>query len=97
MPRHDALPQCAALLVNIAEDSHGALNDAEQFLDLYCGANYGRERLVAWLAFGPPHQAVAQLCHYLNCGCNRITQRLVTMGDMTTQFRRLNEEVLPFV
>ena len=32
-----------------------------------------------------------------DCGCNRITQRLVTMGDMTTQFRRLNEEVLPFV
>jgi alkanesulfonate monooxygenase SsuD/methylene tetrahydromethanopterin reductase-like flavin-dependent oxidoreductase (luciferase family) len=83
--------------VNITEDSGAALNDAKQFLDLYYGANYSRKRLAAWLAFGPPHQVIAQLRRYLDCGCNRITLRLATMGDATVQFRRLTEDVLPFV
>ncbi len=83
--------------VNIAEDSDAALADAKCFLDRYYGANYSKQRLAAWLAYGPPHQVVAQLRRYLNSGCNRITLRLATMGDGATQFRRLTEEVLPFV
>jgi alkanesulfonate monooxygenase SsuD/methylene tetrahydromethanopterin reductase-like flavin-dependent oxidoreductase (luciferase family) len=83
--------------VNIGEDSDAALADAKRFLDLYYGANYSKERLSAWLAYGPPQQVIAQLRRYMGSGCNRITLRLVTMGDAMTQFRRLTEEVLPFV
>jgi alkanesulfonate monooxygenase SsuD/methylene tetrahydromethanopterin reductase-like flavin-dependent oxidoreductase (luciferase family) len=83
--------------VNIGEDSEAALADAKQFLDRYYGANYSRERLVAWLAYGPPHQVIAQLRGYVGSGCNRIALRLATMGDAANQFRRLTEEVLPFV
>jgi hypothetical protein len=83
--------------VNIGEDSDAALADAKCFLDRYYGANYSKERLAAWLAYGPPHQVGEQLCRYPDSGCNRITLRLATMGDFATQFRRLNEEVLPFV
>jgi hypothetical protein len=74
-----------------------ALADAKQFLDRYYGANYSRERLAAWLAYGPPHQVLAQLRGYVGSGCNRIALRLATMGDAANQFRRLTEEVLPFV
>jgi alkanesulfonate monooxygenase SsuD/methylene tetrahydromethanopterin reductase-like flavin-dependent oxidoreductase (luciferase family) len=83
--------------VNIAKDSDTALADAKRFLDLYYGANYSHERLAAWLVYGPPQQVIAQLRRYLGSGCNRITLRLATTGDATTQFRRLTEEVLPFV
>jgi alkanesulfonate monooxygenase SsuD/methylene tetrahydromethanopterin reductase-like flavin-dependent oxidoreductase (luciferase family) len=81
--------------VNIAEDREAALADAKRYLDLYYGANYSRERLEAWLAYGSPDAVVAQLRRYIGSGCNRITFRLATMGDAMAQFRRLTEEVLP--
>jgi alkanesulfonate monooxygenase SsuD/methylene tetrahydromethanopterin reductase-like flavin-dependent oxidoreductase (luciferase family) len=83
--------------VNIGEDSEAALADAKRFLDRYYGTNYSRERLIAWLAYGSPHQVIAQLRRYLGSGCNRVALRLATMGDAASQFRRLTEEVLPFV
>jgi alkanesulfonate monooxygenase SsuD/methylene tetrahydromethanopterin reductase-like flavin-dependent oxidoreductase (luciferase family) len=96
-PRHGGVRQWLCHHVNIAENSDTALADAKRFLDLYYGANYSHERLAASLAYGPPQQVIAQLRRYLGSGCNRITLRLATMGDATTQFRRLTEEVLPFV
>jgi alkanesulfonate monooxygenase SsuD/methylene tetrahydromethanopterin reductase-like flavin-dependent oxidoreductase (luciferase family) len=82
--------------VNIGGDSDAALADAEQLLDRYYGANSSR-RMAAWLAYGPPHQVIAQLRGYIGSGCNRIALRLATTGDAANQFRRLTEEVLPFV
>lgn len=83
--------------VNINEDADTALADAKQYLDLYYGANYTKERLKAWLAYGSPRDCIEQLRRYVDSGCNRITFRLVTMGDAMQQFRRLTEDVLPFV
>jgi alkanesulfonate monooxygenase SsuD/methylene tetrahydromethanopterin reductase-like flavin-dependent oxidoreductase (luciferase family) len=83
--------------VNINEDADAALADAKRYLDLYYGANYTKERLQAWVAYGSPADCIAQLRRYVGCGCNRITFRLVTMGDVMGQFHRLTEEVLPFV
>jgi alkanesulfonate monooxygenase SsuD/methylene tetrahydromethanopterin reductase-like flavin-dependent oxidoreductase (luciferase family) len=83
--------------VNIGEDAEECLADAKRFLDLYYSANYARERLDAWLAYGTPRDVIAQLRRYAGSGCNRITLRLATMGDAMTQLRRLTEEVLPFV
>ena len=83
--------------VNIGEDRDAALADAKRFLDLYDGANYTRERLEAWLAYGAPRDVIGQLRRYVGSGCNRITLRLATMGDAMTQLHRLTNEVLPFV
>jgi alkanesulfonate monooxygenase SsuD/methylene tetrahydromethanopterin reductase-like flavin-dependent oxidoreductase (luciferase family) len=81
--------------VNINEDRDAALADGKQFLDLYYAANYSRERLEAWLAYGSPRDVVAQLQRYAGSGCSRVTVRLATMGDAMAQLRRLTEEVLP--
>jgi alkanesulfonate monooxygenase SsuD/methylene tetrahydromethanopterin reductase-like flavin-dependent oxidoreductase (luciferase family) len=83
--------------VNIGPDREAALADAKRYLDLYYGADYSRERLEAWLAYGPASQCIAALRRYRDSGCKRITFRLVTMGDAAEQFRRLTEDVLPFV
>jgi len=83
--------------VNINEDRDAALADAKQFLDLYYAANYSRERLEAWLAYGSPRDVIAQLQRYAGSGCNRVTVLLATMGDAMAQLRRLTEEVLPFL
>lgn len=83
--------------ININEDADAALADAKRYLDLYYGANYTKERLEAWGAYGSPQHCIAQLRRYRDCGCNRITFRLVTMGDAAAQFRRLTEDVLPYL
>ena len=83
--------------VNVNDDKDAALADSKRFLDLYYSADYSRERLEAWLTYGPPRDCIAHLQRYAACGCRRITFRLSTMGDAMTQLRRLAEEVLPFV
>jgi alkanesulfonate monooxygenase SsuD/methylene tetrahydromethanopterin reductase-like flavin-dependent oxidoreductase (luciferase family) len=83
--------------ININEDADAALADAKRYLDLYYGANYTKERLEAWGVYGSPKDCVAHLRRYLGTGCNRITFRLVTMGDAMAQFQRFTQEVLPFV
>jgi len=84
-------------LVNINPDRDAALADAKQYLDLYYGANYTRERLEAWGAFGSPGECAAWIRRYLGSGCARITFRLATMGDAAAQFRLLTQAVLPAV
>jgi len=83
--------------VNVNDDKDAALADSKKFLDLYYSADYSRERLEAWLTYGPPRDCIAHLQRYAACGCRRITFRISTMGDAMTQLRRLAEEVLPFV
>jgi hypothetical protein len=55
----------------------------------------GKERLEAWLTYGPPGDCIAHLQRY--AACRRITFRLSTMGDPMAQLRRLVEEVPPYV
>jgi alkanesulfonate monooxygenase SsuD/methylene tetrahydromethanopterin reductase-like flavin-dependent oxidoreductase (luciferase family) len=83
--------------INVNEDKAEALADSKRFLDLYYSADYGKERLEAWLTYGSPRDCIEQLRQFKACGCRRITFRISTMGDPMTQLRRLVEEVLPYV
>jgi alkanesulfonate monooxygenase SsuD/methylene tetrahydromethanopterin reductase-like flavin-dependent oxidoreductase (luciferase family) len=83
--------------INLAADADAALADSKRFLDLYYGANYSRERLQSWGSYGTPRQCIAALHAFRGTGCRRIALRISTMGDAMAQFRRLTEEVLPFV
>jgi alkanesulfonate monooxygenase SsuD/methylene tetrahydromethanopterin reductase-like flavin-dependent oxidoreductase (luciferase family) len=83
--------------VNVNDDRDAALADSKRFLDLYYSADYSKERLEAWLTYGPPRDCIAHLQRYAASGCRRITFRISTMGDPMAQLRRLTEEVLPYV
>jgi alkanesulfonate monooxygenase SsuD/methylene tetrahydromethanopterin reductase-like flavin-dependent oxidoreductase (luciferase family) len=83
--------------INVNDDKDAALADSKKFLDLYYGADYSRERLEAWLTYGPPRDCIAQLQAFRDCGCRRITFRISTMGEPLAQLRRVVEQVLPFV
>ena len=49
------------------------------------------------LTYGPPRDCIEHLRRFKASGCRRITFRISTMGDPMEQFRRVAEEVLPFV
>jgi len=83
--------------INVNEDKAEALADSKRFLDLYYSADYGKERLEAWLTYGSPRDCIEQLRQFKASGCRRITFRISTMGDPMTQLRRMVEEVLPYV
>jgi alkanesulfonate monooxygenase SsuD/methylene tetrahydromethanopterin reductase-like flavin-dependent oxidoreductase (luciferase family) len=83
--------------INVNDDKAEALADSKTFLDLYYSADYGKERLEAWLTYGPPRDCIAQLKAFKTSGCRRITFRISTMGDPMAQLRRVAEEVLPYV
>ena len=81
--------------VAIGSDRETAFADAKRFLDLYYGADYSRERVEAWLAYGTADDCVRQLRPFRGTGLERIAFRLSTMGDPLEQLRRLEGEVLP--
>jgi len=83
--------------INVNEDRDEALADSKTFLDLYYGANYSKPRLEAWLTYGSPGECIEHLKTYKDSGCKRVTFRISTMRDPMKQFRRVVEEVLPFV
>ncbi len=83
--------------INVNDDKAEALADSKRFLDLYYSADYSKERLEAWLTYGPPRDCIAQLAQFKASGCRRITFRISTMGDPMAQLRRVVEEVLPYV
>lgn len=83
--------------ININQDRDAALTDSKTFLDRYYGADYSKQRLTAWLTYGTPGDCIEQLKRYRACGVRRVTFRISTMGNPHDQFRRMVEEVLPFV
>jgi alkanesulfonate monooxygenase SsuD/methylene tetrahydromethanopterin reductase-like flavin-dependent oxidoreductase (luciferase family) len=83
--------------INVNDDKSAALADSKQFLDLYYSADYSKERLEAWLTYGPAADCIDHIRQFAACGCRRITFRISTMGDPMAQLRRVAEEVLPFV
>jgi hypothetical protein len=66
--------------VNVNDDKDAALADSKRFLDLYYSADDNKERLEAWLTYGPPRDCIA-LQSFAASGCRRITFRISTMGD----------------
>ena len=83
--------------ININDNKAAALADSKRFLDLYYSADYSKERLEAWLTYGPPRDCIDHIRQFKACGCRRITFRISTMGDPMAQLRRLVDEVLPYV
>ena len=83
--------------INVHDDKADALADSKTFLDLYYSADYSKERLESWLTYGSPRDCIAHLKQFKESGCRRVTFRISTMRDPMTQFRRVVEEVLPFV
>jgi hypothetical protein len=83
--------------INVNKDKAAALADSKTFLDLYYSADYSKERLESWLTYGSPRDCIEHLKQFKASGCLRITFRISTMGDPMEQFRRVAEEVLPFV
>src|SRR5436309_11274154 len=83
--------------VNVNADKEAALADSKKFLDLYYAADYSKARIESWLTYGSPRQCVEHIKRFNAAGCRRITFRICTMGDVMEQFRRLVEEVLPYV
>src|SRR5262249_36217806 len=83
--------------ININDDKAAALADSKRFLDLYYSADYGKERLEAWLTYGSPRDCIEHIRQFKASGCRRIAFRISTMGDAMVQLRRLAEEGLPYV
>ena len=83
--------------INVNKDKAAALADSKTFLDLYYSADYSKERLESWLTYGSPRDCIEHLKQFKASGCRRITFRISTMGDPMEHFRRVAEEVLPFV
>ena len=83
--------------INVNDDKADALADSKKFLDLYYSADYSKERLESWLTYGSPRDCIAHLQQFKACGCRRITFRISTMRDPMEQFRRVVEDVLPYV
>jgi alkanesulfonate monooxygenase SsuD/methylene tetrahydromethanopterin reductase-like flavin-dependent oxidoreductase (luciferase family) len=83
--------------VNVNADRAEALADSKKFLDLYYSADYTKARLEAWLTYGSPRDCIAHLKRFKASGCRRVAFRIATMGDPMVQFRRLVEDVLPYV
>ena len=83
--------------INVNNDKAAALANSKTFLDLYYSADYSKARLESWLTYGSPRECIAHLKQFKASGCRRITFRISTMGDPMEQFRRVAEEVLPFV
>jgi alkanesulfonate monooxygenase SsuD/methylene tetrahydromethanopterin reductase-like flavin-dependent oxidoreductase (luciferase family) len=83
--------------INVNADRQEALADSKKFLDLYYSADYTQARLESWLTYGSPGECAAHIKRFKASGCRRITFRISTMGNVMEQFRRLAEDVLPYV
>lgn len=83
--------------IYIDDDRDRALNEAKSFLDRYYAANYTKERLDSWLAYGSPRECVERLKAFRGSGANRIALRLSTETKEAEQFEKLVNEVLPYV
>jgi alkanesulfonate monooxygenase SsuD/methylene tetrahydromethanopterin reductase-like flavin-dependent oxidoreductase (luciferase family) len=82
-------------VLNVQDDADTAVADAQRYLELYYGTRYTPERLHAWGPIGTRDTCAEWIRRFQGTGCQGFTFRLATMGDATTQLRRLVEEVLP--
>jgi alkanesulfonate monooxygenase SsuD/methylene tetrahydromethanopterin reductase-like flavin-dependent oxidoreductase (luciferase family) len=81
---------------NINEDREAAYQESQKFLDSYYGPVFNEGMVRAWTALGSPAQCLDHIRALRDSGAKAITFR-ATSYDQDRQFRRLTEEVLPFV
>jgi alkanesulfonate monooxygenase SsuD/methylene tetrahydromethanopterin reductase-like flavin-dependent oxidoreductase (luciferase family) len=82
--------------VNINEDADAAVKETKQFLDAYYGPVFREPQARAWTAHGSPESCIEQIRALWDAGAKAITFR-ITSWDQRGQYKRLVEEVLPFV
>jgi alkanesulfonate monooxygenase SsuD/methylene tetrahydromethanopterin reductase-like flavin-dependent oxidoreductase (luciferase family) len=81
---------------NINEDKQAGYLESQQFLDAYYGPVFNEGMVRCWTALGSPQECIDHIRALRDSGAKAITFR-ATSYDQDRQFRRLTEEVLPFV
>lgn len=82
--------------VNVNEDEQTAYEESKKFLDAYYGPVFSEPMVRAWTALGPPQKCIEHIRALRDAGAKAITFR-ITSWDQRSQYKRLVEEVLPFV
>lgn len=90
------LGNCLYHNINVNEDREAAFAETKAFLDEYYSTNYTRERVEAWSALGSPEQCIENLRSFRDSGVQETTLRLCSWNQLP-QFKRVVEEVLPYV
>ncbi|MGH7764136.1 MAG: LLM class flavin-dependent oxidoreductase [Candidatus Dormibacteraceae bacterium] len=86
---------CSAYVnVNIDEDKQAAFRETKRFLDTYFTADYSRDGVEEWCAFGPPAECAAYLARYRDAGVDELIIRCASWSQ-SAQVRRLIHDVLP--
>jgi alkanesulfonate monooxygenase SsuD/methylene tetrahydromethanopterin reductase-like flavin-dependent oxidoreductase (luciferase family) len=86
---------CSAYVnVNIDEDRDRAFAETKRFLDTYFTADYSREAVEDWCAFGPAGDCAAYLERYRVAGVDELIIRCASWNQRA-QVQRLIDEVLP--
>ena len=89
------LESCLHLMVNINEDRHKALAEAEEFFSLYYGAGtISRENAELWVAHGPPQAVAEKIESYIDAGCTMPVLRFASR-NLAAQLERCISEVMP--
>jgi alkanesulfonate monooxygenase SsuD/methylene tetrahydromethanopterin reductase-like flavin-dependent oxidoreductase (luciferase family) len=92
----DTFPTMAYHNINIAQDRQAALDESKRFLDHYYGPVFSPPMVEAWTAAGTPQQCIAHLRALVRDGARGMTLR-ITSWQQGEQFKRLVDEVLPYV
>lgn len=90
------LDNCLYHNINVNEDREAAFAETKRFLDAYYSADFSRERIDAWTAYGSPDECIANLRRYRGSGVRRIALRLCAT-DQRGQLERVVREILPHV
>jgi alkanesulfonate monooxygenase SsuD/methylene tetrahydromethanopterin reductase-like flavin-dependent oxidoreductase (luciferase family) len=85
------------LMVNINDDADAAYRESVEFLDAYYGIGaISDERLVSWLAFGPPEAVASKIAAFLAAGCTTPILRF-TSPHQLEQIERCIGEIMPLL
>lgn len=83
------------LMVNIDDDAERAYQRSIEFLGHYYGMGaITREKLDAWLAYGPPGAVIEKMNEFIDAGCSTLVVRF-TSNDQHVQLERFSRDVAP--
>lgn len=90
------LGNCLYHNINLNPNEEAAYEETKRFLDAYYGADFSRQRIEAWTAFGSAGKCIENLRSYRDTGVQQIALRMCSW-DQAGQFERVVREVLPYV
>lgn len=93
--RDPATFKCSAYVnVNVDEDPERAFAETKRFLDTYFTADYSREAVEEWCAFGRAADCATYLERYREAGVDELIIRCASWSQ-SNQVQRLIDDVLP--